>query len=134
MTSDYVSVLAHEFSAEEGSFLLQLRTEMTWDKVAFTRLTEAMLACCRAYDVGNLQPPLFEQAYYTARLPRWLAEGFWTVGTFVQGHTSHPAWSAQKAREQGYYDAAYYRLFMLGEWFFTGQCPYKDPDRGFAPM
>ena len=134
MTSDYVSVLAHEFSGEEGSFLLQLRVEMAWDNSAFSRLTEAMLACCRAYDEGNPQPTLFGPTYDTARLPRWLAGGFWHVCTFVEGHTSHPAWSARKAREQAYYDAAYQRLFMLGEWFFTGKCPYKDPDRGFAPM
>ena len=134
MTSDYTSVLAHEFSAGEGSFLLQLRTDMRWDKTAFSRLTEGMLACCRAYDIGNPQPTLFGPAYDTARLPRWLAEGFWYVGTFVRDWTSHSAWSARKAREQNYYDEAYYRLFMLGAWFFTGRCPYADPDRGFAPM
>jgi len=50
MADDYGSILAHEFSAGEGSFLLQLRVHLTWDKAAFTCLTQAMLSCCQAYD------------------------------------------------------------------------------------
>jgi hypothetical protein len=127
-------VLQTEFSADEGSFLLQLRGDLVWNKTSFTRLTNAMLACCRAYDKGDLRFTMVDVTYYTAQVPRWLAEGFWTVGTFVKGHTEHPAWDTKRAAEPEYYDAAYWRLHMLGEWFFTGQCPYKDPAVGFAPM
>lgn len=132
MRDDYLSVLRREFSAEEGSFLLELRGNV-WDKAAFTRLTEAMLECCRAYD--RTQPPtLFGHVYDTETVPRWLAEGFWYVDTFVRGHTSHPAWDDKKRREPDYYEAAYERLFDLADWFFTGQCPSLDPNRTFTPM
>ena len=70
----------------------------------------------------------------TTSLPRWLAEGFWYVGWFVRDWTTHPAWSERTAQEQDYYDDAYERLFMLSEWFFTGDCPYTDPAKGLALM
>lgn len=50
MDSDYRSILWSEFFAEEGSFLLQLRVDLYWDKAAFDRLTEAMRACCKEYE------------------------------------------------------------------------------------
>jgi hypothetical protein len=134
MTDDYSAVLVHEFSADEGSFLLQLRVQLTWDKAAFTRLTEAMLACGQAYDAHARRAAGIGYGADATPLPRWLAEGFWYLGTFVQEWTTHPAWAERTAPEQGYYDAAYVRLFMLAEWFFTGDCPYTDPAQGFAPM
>jgi hypothetical protein len=45
MPEDYLSVLQHEFAGDEGSFLLQLRPDMTWDRAAFNRLTQAMFEC-----------------------------------------------------------------------------------------
>ena len=53
-------------------------------------------------------------------LPRWLAEGFWYVSTFVPDHTSHPAWQEQHIREQAYFEKAFHRLESLAYWFFTG--------------
>ena len=134
MADDYSSVLAHEFSAGEGSFLVQLRVQLTWNKVAFTRLTEAMLACCRAYDAHERHVAGIGYGADATPLPRWLAEGFWYVGWFVRDWTTHPAWAERAALEQDYYDTAYERLFLLAEWFFTGDCPYTDPAQGFAPL
>ena len=45
MKEEYISILKHEFSAEEGSFLLQLRIRSHWDTSAFDRLTKVMLQC-----------------------------------------------------------------------------------------
>jgi hypothetical protein len=134
MTDDYLTVLQHEFSAEDGSFLLQLRTDMTWDTAVFSRLTAAMLACCQAYDLDDAAPTLLGSAYDKTILPRWLAEGFWYVATFVKGHTSHPAWRERSAREPTYYERAYRRLEDLADWFFTGSCPYQDRRRAFPPL
>ena len=33
MADEWYGTLQHEFNAHEGSFLLQLRTELVWDKV-----------------------------------------------------------------------------------------------------
>lgn len=136
MADEWYRVLQQEFNAHDGSFLLQLRSDLLWDKVAFSRLTSAMLECCKAYDTGN-DPPTTHwpgSPYYDLTLPRWLTEGFWYVSTFVRDHTSHPAWREKIAREPDYYDRAYERLFWLAEWFFTGRCPFLDPDKAFMPM
>ncbi|HEY1391381.1 MAG TPA: hypothetical protein VGF38_22775 [Ktedonobacterales bacterium] len=136
MADEWYSILQHEFSGEEGSFLLRLRCDLVWDKAAFSRLTAAMLECCKAYDKGpHIPPTLFgESAYDKDSLPRWLAEGFWFTYEFTKGHASHPAWSEKIAREPEYYDKAYDRLFNLADWFFTGQCGFLDPDKEFVPM
>src|SRR5215469_13257297 len=132
MEEEYITILRHEFSAGEGSFLLKLRVNHRWDKFAFDRLTEAMLQCCKHYMQETSLPeqaklfPLSEslqEQYVQAQigqmqhiqaqemlLPRWLAEGFWYLSTFVPGHTSHPAWQEQRTREQAYFDKAYCRL------------------------
>lgn len=134
MTDDYVTVLRQEFLADEGSFLLQLRTDMIWDPAAFTRLTAAMLACCRAYDLDDPNATLLGSAYDRTHVPRWLAEGFWLASSFVRDHTSHPAWRERIAREPDYYERAYQRLDDLAFWFFTGGCPYLEPNTAFPPL
>ena len=136
MADEWYSILQHEFNANEGSFLLQIRCDLVWDRAAFTRLTGAMLECRRAYDTSrHTSRTLFgESAYDKDSVPRWLAEGFWFAYEFTKSHTSHPAWSEKIARDPDYYDKAYDRLFNLADWFFTGHCPFLDPDTGFAPM
>jgi hypothetical protein len=136
MADEWYGTLQHEFNAHEGSFLLQLRTELVWDKVAFSRLTAAMLECCKAYDI-SADPPSTHwpgSPYYEASIPRWLAEGFWYLSSFVRDHTSHPAWREKIAREPDYYDQAYERLADLAYWFFTGQSLYLDGDKSYVPM
>ncbi len=65
-------------------------------------------------------------------LPRWLAEGFWYLSTFVRDHTSHPAWEHTIAREPGYFAHAYARLDALASWFFSGEYPWIDEEEGWA--
>lgn len=134
MEQDFFTILQSEFCAEDGSFLLQLRCDMVWDPVAFTRLTQAMLACCRAYALDDPNPTLMEPAREKLLVPRWLAEGFWYVSFFVRDHTSHPAWSERTSRHPDYYERAYKRLEALAEWFFTGRCPYSNVESAFGPM
>lgn len=88
---DYYTVLQQKFAAKEGSFLNQLHY-LVWDRAAFTRVTNAMLACCQAYDADNHPPTLFGQADETKHLPRWLTEVFWEVATVLAGPIRHPAW------------------------------------------
>lgn len=134
MADDYLAVLAREFVADEGTFLLQLRCDMTWDKVAFTRLTEAMLACCQAYDAAEKRAQGIGFNRDETCLPRWLAEGFWWCSTFIREWTTHPAWVKRTRLEQEYFDKAYERLHDLAFWFFTGMSPYTNDGPGFAPM
>lgn len=125
---EYISVLRNEFVAGEGSFLIQMRVDLVWDKAAFSRLTAAMLDCCKAYARDQ------RGADDETSLPVWLAEGFWYLSFCVRDWTTHPAWAARTAPEQGYYDDAYERLDALASWFFTGAPLYSDIEKGYAPM
>jgi hypothetical protein len=118
VTETYLDVLNREFSAEDGSFLIQMRTNLTWDKVAFSRLVTAMEACCKA---GEGQE----------KLERWLAEGFWYVSWFVRKWTTHPNFPRPQPPE--YHEKALERLDDLAYWFFFGDSPYEG-GRGFEPL
>ena len=94
MEQSYLDVLHQEFlEVGEDSFCLQLRINLEWDKKAFSRLTAAMLVCCRAKAKDEM-------------LPRWLAEGFWYVPQFVRNWTTHPAWTSTTQGDPHYYEDA----------------------------
>jgi hypothetical protein len=44
--ADDLELVRREFSAEDGSFLLQLRIDLHWDRHAFSRLEQAMRRVC----------------------------------------------------------------------------------------
>lgn len=105
-TPGWRGILAHEFNAEEGSFLLELRVERTWDDAAFQRITEAMAACCAATSAED-------------HLERWVADGFHYLATFPRGHTDHAYWTDHPQREA--IDDGLERLDELAYWYFTGE-------------
>ena len=111
-TGGYEAVLRAELEGREGSFLAMLRSGMTWDKAAFSRLVEAMEAGAVAHEKASA-------------LPRWAAEGFWHAGRFVRDWSEQPGFSREHAPE--YYQAAYERLDDLAFWLFTGRCPKRQP-------
>lgn len=131
MGPDYRSILWNEFFAEEGSFLLQLRVDFYWDKAAFDRLTEAMRECCKDYEREQRTEEQRMLAIETM-LPRWLASGFWYLSVFVPSHISHPVWKEKLAREPEYFHKACDRLQSLASWFFEGQSPWDEEEKGWA--
>jgi hypothetical protein len=86
-TQDWRAVLQKEFAAEPGSFLVELRFDLRWDRAAFSRLTYAMEQCCRALAGVDV-------------VERWLAEGFWYLSWFPRSWTGHHAWAENPARDQ----------------------------------
>ncbi len=76
--NDWQATLKSEFKAEEGSFLIQLRPGLEWNKEAFRRLVAVMRACCQECEGKDS----FE---------RWLANGFWFIPPFVKDWTTHEA-------------------------------------------
>ena len=108
--TDPLAVLRREFEAEEGSFLLRLRSELEWDKGAFSALVLAMEGCA-AESAGR---PSIE---------RWVAEGFWYLDWFVREWSSHP--NFPRPHGEAYYEAAYGRLHDLAWWLFMGESPYE---------
>lgn len=106
---DDIELLRCEFAAEEGSFLSQLRSDLHWDRQAFSRLEQAMRRVCASLENRD-------------QLDRWLVEGYWVLADFVPGHTSHPNFPRPEPSE--YYEAALERLRDLQDWFVTGRSPY----------
>jgi hypothetical protein len=105
---DYQQILQDEFGATDGSFLIELRTKLLWDKPAFDRLTKAMETCASAYASQD-------------SLPKWLAEGFWYLDTFTRDWVNHP--SFPRAHGDEYYESALERLRDLSYWLFIGERP-----------
>ena len=108
--ADFRDVLRQQFVGVDGSFLFRLRGEFEWDRDAFSVLISAMRECCEALEGSEV-------------LERWLAEGFWYLSTFVQGHTMHPHF--KRVYSMDYYKRSFKQLFDLADWFFTGQYPYN---------
>jgi hypothetical protein len=106
---DDLALLRREFDAEEGSFLLQLRCDLHWDKEAFSRLEQAMRQVCAQQENHD-------------QLERWLVEGYWYLADFVPAHISHPNFPRPEPPE--YYEAALERLHDLQNWFVSGRSPY----------
>src|SRR2546423_2120934 len=104
--NDYEPILRREFNAEEGSFLLQLRCSLVWDKTAFARLVIEMEKCAVAHEGQDV-------------IARWIAEGFWYLETFVPEHSRHPAFP--RPHGETYYESAYERLRDLSYWLFVGE-------------
>jgi len=106
---DDLELLRNEFNAGDGSFLIQLRVDLHWDRHAFSGLEQAMRRVC-------VQQEPREQ------LDRWLVDGYWYLSDFVPGHISHPDFPRDEPAE--YYQAAVRRLWDLQNWFVTGRPPY----------
>lgn len=106
------------FDEEPGSFMLALRCDLRWDKSKFARLTEAMLAFVRARDPAD-------------PIPRWIAEGYWYLDTFVRDWACHP--NFPREHDEAYYEQAFQRLHDLAFWLFTGSSPYQNGS-GFEPL
>lgn len=106
-----LETLEREFRAEEGSFLLRLRTDLTWDRAAFTRLERAMRAVCAHFQ-------------RSPELDRWLAEGFYEVATVVPGWTAHPDFP--RPTPAAYYENCLERIGDLADWFFRGESAYGE--------
>jgi hypothetical protein len=105
---DYQQILQAEFGAETGSFLLQLRTDLLWDKSAFDRLVAAMAQCANHHSAQDA-------------IPRWVAEGFWYLDTLTRDWVNHPNFPKPHGTE--YYAAAFERIRDLSYWLFVGEQP-----------
>lgn len=105
--------LRGELEAADGSFLIKLRSELKWDKDAFNHLTKELHRYVRERDHG-------------APIPRWVAEGFWYVDSWVREWSSHE--SFPRPHGDAYYEAAYERLHALAFWLFTGSSMHERED------
>lgn len=114
----YLDILKNEFEAGETSFLIKIRSNLEWDKNAFSQLVSAMKMCCEHQNKSEM-------------VERWLAQGFWYLPNFVSEWTTHKNFPRPHSEE--YYEKAYERLDDLAFWFFFGESPSLD-GHGFEPL
>ncbi|WP_406196994.1 hypothetical protein OG920_19230 [Streptomyces europaeiscabiei] len=107
-----LKILEHEFRSEPGSFLLGLRSDLAWDRDAFSRLENVMRTVCERFQGDD-------------HLPRWLAEGYYHVATDVPPWTAHP--NFPRPEPSVYYASCIERLTDLADWFFRGEHSYLEP-------
>jgi len=113
-----IELLRNEFESGDGSFLIQIRCDKEWDKVAFSRLVDGM----HSY-VSQPNPD--------SKIERWIAHAFWFLDHFVRDWTQHPCFPRKYEAE--YYASAYERLHDLAYWFFYGESPFQG-GHGFEPL
>lgn len=100
---DVLGLLRSEFDADDGTFLLKLRSELVWDQVAFVRLEHAMRHACEVFQGRD-------------ELDRWVAEGFYFASHWVKDWTQHP--NFPRPEPSSYYDASISTIEDLANWFF----------------
>jgi hypothetical protein len=148
MNTDFLQIMVQECYARNG-FCVKLRSDRTWDKVAFARLAEAMRLCCKQYEISAEGKKQLEERCLqmtkedieeladhpitvTQRmLPDDLALMFWFFPHFVRDWTSHEVWEDDRAREPDYFEKAYQLLDDLASWFFFGRCPWSNEEEGW---
>ena len=104
ISSDWRTVLEHEFSAAEGTVMLHLRCG-GWNKEAHKRLFLAMRECCKAYDGET-------------HLERWIVDGFWWFEYHTRVNTSESA--------SDYDQNVMVNFSHLAHWLFTGESRTDD--------
>lgn len=109
---ELLDLLRREFQSEETSFMLRLRTDIEWDKAAFSRFEKAMRWAC-------------EQCEGQEQRDRWMAEGFYYMSWFIPQWTSHP--NFPRPEPEQYYKDCIERVGDLADWFFYGQHFYNEP-------
>ncbi|MCP4936907.1 MAG: hypothetical protein GY927_22560 [bacterium] len=103
---DWHKQLCAEFAAAEGSFLIQLRCDLTWDTQAFEILINAMKHCCETNSKSH-------------HLERQIAEGFYYIPGFTRGWISQ--YKFKEKQQQPYYDRSLEILDELAYWYFSGE-------------
>jgi len=107
--------LKQELEGESDSFILKLRVDLRWEPGhALTLLTA-----------------LYSYIYSTTAadsLDRQTAGEMWQLIQFIQSWSSHPSFRGGNPYPDEYYNGVYEILFWLGDWYFTGECPFTESE------
>ncbi|NHN24414.1 hypothetical protein FIA58_001895 [Flavobacterium jejuense] len=100
-----------ELNAEEGSFLLELRTDLNWNHSSFINLlTELNNECKRTNGIPNLS--------------REIASGIWYISDFIKSWTEHK--NFPKIYTHEYYEKSYELISDLANTYFMSESPYES--------
>jgi hypothetical protein len=103
--------LKDELNAENGSFLLELRTNLNWNHNSFINLlSELNNECKRTKNDLNLS--------------RDIASGIWYISDFIKSWSEHKNFPKQYSAE--YYEKAYELINDLAYSYFMSESPYQS--------
>ena len=103
--------LIDELNAENGSFLLELRTDFNWNHDSFIKLlNELNTECKRTKENLNLS--------------RDTASGIWYISDFIKNWTEHQNFPKEFTEE--YYEKAHELINDLAYSYFMAESPYES--------
>jgi hypothetical protein len=103
--------LKDELNAEEGSFLLELRTELNWNHDSLLNLLTKLNAECK-------------RTKENLNLSREIASGIWYISDFIKNWTEHKNFPKKYPTE--YYEKAYELINDLAYYYFMAESPYQS--------
>ncbi len=104
-----------ELDGEENSFILKLRVDLCWEP------DHAVALLTRMYS--------YIHSTVGARvLHREVAGDIWFLIQFIRNWSSHEAFRHANPYPDEYYNEVYELLYILGDWYFTGECPFTHPE------
>lgn len=107
--------LLHELEGEKDSFILRLRVDLEWDHTHILQVMRIMVEYITALE-SNVS------------LERHIARGFWFFTNFVKDWSSHEAFRSKNPYPEAYYQAVYELIFLLTDWYFSGECPFVEKE------
>jgi hypothetical protein len=110
LSDDQRHALRAEFEIEDGTFL-EKALGGTWDEAGFGRLARLMRLGCVAYQEREI-------------VEKWVAAGYHHLDTQLDRYLP-----PSLGLEDEFVDDVREHLMLLASWFFSGQCPFEDPDR-----
>ncbi len=105
--------LVDELNAENGSFILELRTELNWNHKSFINL------------VNKLNKE-FKNTKYDKQLNREVARGIWYISHFIKDWSQHENFPKKLTKE--YYAKSYELVDDLTYQYFMAESIYETED------
>jgi hypothetical protein len=103
--------LKDELNAENGSFLLELRSDLNWNHKSFINLLNGLFA-------------EYKRTKGNPDLSRDIASGIWYISDFIENWTKHPDFPKIYSNE--YYETAYQLIYDLSYAYFMAEIPYTS--------
>lgn len=115
IADDPPKLLRLELEGEIDSFILKLRVDLRWE----TQHAAALLTSMYSYIHSTIG---------ASNLSRQTAGEMWQLIQFIQNWSSHPDFRSANLYPDEYYNSVYEILLLLGDWYFTGECPFTKPE------
>jgi hypothetical protein len=103
--------LSDELNAEDGSFLLELRTDLSWNHNSFINLLKEINRECK-------------RTKYDSELSREIASGIWYISDFIKSWTEHENFPKERPAE--YYEKSFELINDLAYSYFMSEPPYQS--------